>query len=739
MFKDFPFIAQHDAMDCGPACLAMIAQTYGKKYPLQHLRDNAYLTRDGVSLTGLTEAATIIGFDSVAVKVSLDELIYQKHFPCVLFWNNSHFIVLYKVTKSIFSKRQKFKIADPSAGLIALSEHQFKSAWLNNNSTGIALLLEPTDIFYQYTPPTETDYKIKEVLRYLVPHKWDVLQLVVCMALVSTFTLIFPFLTQSLIDKGVLAKSVNIVFIILLSQIFLFLGTTLIDIVRNWLILYIGARINISIISDFFRKIMKLPIRFFETKFKGDFYQRIQDHSRIQQFLTSQSLTTFFSLINFLIFFFALFHYDFKILVVYLSMTCIAITWSRFFLKNRERLDYFRFRSNALNQESVNEMLTGIQEIKLNNFEDYKRAQWEEIQTKLFNVNLKVLRLDQIQLIGYDFINQLKNIIVTFLAAREVILGNITLGAMLGVSYIIGQMNSPVNQLIAFFRSFQDAQLSIKRLMEVQKHKEEEREGQIRLSENDLSHKNGIQKGIKIRNLSFQFEGPRSPFVLKNINIFIPEGKTTAIVGGSGSGKTTLMKLLLRFYEPIVGEIFINQYKLKDISPANWRKNCGVVMQDGYIFSDTISRNIATNDEEINENKLNDAIRIAHIGEFIESIPLKGNTNIGSAGNGISGGQKQRILIARAVYKQPHYVFFDEATSSLDTENEKIIHDNLKDFFHNKTVVIIAHRLSTVKNADQIIVLKDGEVVEEGTHGDLTRAKGNYYNLVKNQLELDLI
>lgn len=737
MFKSFPFIAQHDAMDCGPASLAMIAQKHGKSFSMQYIRDNAYLTREGVSLIGLTEASSLIGLDSMAVRVSIDELIYQKHFPCILYWNSNHFVVLYKVKKNIFSNKYTFKIADPAAGLISIPENHFKDSWLTSNDKGVALLLEPTDVFYRFTPPQDEKYKVREVLHYVVPHKWDIIQLFLCMTLVSLLTLIFPFLTQSLIDKGILSKNLNIVSIILLSQLFLFLGTTIIEVVRNWLVLYIGSIINISIISDFFKKIMKLPIRFFDTKFKGDFYQRIQDHSRIQQFLTSHSLTTFFSLINFFIFFFVLFHYNYRILVAYLGMTLLAVIWARYFLKRREVLDYFRFRSNALNQESVNEMLTGIQEIKLNNFEDYKREEWESVQVNLFNVNLRVLRLDQTQLIGYDFINQLKNIIVTFLAAREVVIGNITLGAMLGISYIIGQMNSPISQLLTFFRSLQDARLSMKRLTEVQRHKEEEQREHIILTEEDLSHKNGIQNGIRIKNLSFQFEGSRSPFVLKDISIFIPEGKTTAIVGGSGSGKTTLMKLLLRFYEPITGEIFINQYRLKDISPANWRRNCGVVMQDGYIFSETINRNIATSDENIDEGKLNNAIRIAHIGEFIESVPLKGNTKIGAAGNGISGGQKQRILIARAVYKHPHYIFFDEATSALDTENEKIIHDNLKEFFHNKTVLIIAHRLSTVKNADQLIVLKDGEVVEVGTHASLTKAKGSYFNLVKNQLELE--
>lgn len=737
MFKTFPFVAQHDAMDCGPACLAMITKVYGKNYSLQYLRDNAYLSRDGVSLSGLKEAASLIGLDCVALKVSIEELIYQNHFPCILYWKGNHFVVLYKTIKSFFSKNRKFHIADPAAGLISISQSHFVNLW-SNDKTGIAFFVEPTDAFIAKTPPIESPDKINEVFKYLVPYKWDIIQLVFCMALISMVTLIFPFLTQSLIDKGVLAKNVNIVFIILLAQIFLFLGTTTIDIVRNWLILYIGARINISIISDFFSKLMKLPIKFFDTRYRGDFYQRINDHSRIQTFLTSQSLTTFFSLVNFLIFLFALFHYNYKILIVYFLLTVIAIMWSRLFLKKRERLDYFRFRSNALNQDSINEILVGIHEIKLNNFEEYKRKEWENVQIKLFDVNLKSLRLDQMQVVGYDFINQLKNIIVTYIAAREVIAGNITLGAMLGVSYIIGQMNSPINQLLTFFRSFQDAQLSIKRLLEVQRENEEEQKGQLKLSQKNFAHRSKNINGIRIEGLSFQFEGPRSPYVLKNVNLFIPEGKTTAIVGGSGSGKTTLMKLLLNFYQPTIGSIYINNLNLDKISPASWRANCGVVMQDGYIFSDSIYRNISTSDEIIDEDKIENAIKIANIREYIESIPQKGLTKIGGRGNGISGGQKQRILIARSVYKQPQYVFFDEATSALDTENEKIIHDNLKTFFKNKTVVIIAHRLSTVRNADQIVVLKDGQIVEIGSHMALTNKRGVYYSLVKNQLELEV-
>ena len=735
-FKPFPFIAQHDAMDCGPACLAMVAKNYGKKYPLQYLRDNAYLTREGVSLTGLCEAATVIGLNPISVRTTLNKIIEERPLPCILYWNNAHFVVLYKINKSLISGKYSFKIADPAVGLRTIPDIKFKESWCNNdNNIGISLLVEPTNLFNELIPPTEQSYNFKQLLGYIFPYKKEILQLIFCLTISSLFSLIFPFLTQFLIDKGIMLKKLNYVFIILLAQVSVFLGSVMIDIVRNWLLLYIGSRINIVIISDFFKKILKLPIRFFDTKFSGDFYQRIHDHSRIEQFLTSQSLTTFFSLINFLIFFFVLYHYNYKILLVYSLLTFIAICWSRIFLKKREKLDYFRFTSNALNQEAVNEIIHGIQDIKLNNFEDYKREEWEKVQVKLFNVNLNVLKIDQLQSIGFDFINQLKNIIVTFIAAREVILGNITLGAVLSISYIIGQMNSPVNQLINFFRSLQDAQLSMKRLTEVQNHAEEDSEVQLKLDHN--SNVSNSNRGILLNNISFQYDGPKSPYVLKNINFFIPHGKTTAIVGGSGSGKTTLMKLLLKAYKPTCGEILVDHHSLENISAMSWRKNCGVVMQDGYIFGETINRNIATNEVNIDQTKLDEAIKISNIQDFIDQLPSKGETKIGSAGSGISGGQRQRILIARSVYKRPQYIFFDEATSALDTENEKTIHDNLGDFFKDKTVVIIAHRLSTVKNADQIIVLKDGEIIEKGTHKELISIKNTYFNLVKNQLELE--
>ena len=500
--------------------------------------------------------------------------------------------------------------------------------------------------------------------------------------------------------------------------------------------LVVGTKINIQIISDFLKKLLKLPIKFFDTKLMGDFNQRIQDHERIEDFLTSQSLITLFSVITFSVFFGVLWYYDFRILAVYIILTVVSIAWSLYWMRKRKILDYFRFQQRSENQESIYEIINGVSEMKLNQFEDFKRREWEQIQQKLFKINIRILKLDQIQLSGFEFMNQLKNIVVTFLAASFVVKGNMTLGALLSVSYIIGQMNSPVSQLISFFRSLQDAKLSLARLNEVQNHPEEEQENQLPLLNPKYTQQNGIEKGIYFKNTSFQYEGPQSPFVLKDINLFIPDGRVTAIVGASGSGKTTLMKMLLKFYEPVSGEIFFNHLNINDISPLDLRKNCGVVMQDGFIFSDTIERNIATNDENIDYEKLDKALKTANIKSFVEELPLGLNTKIGASGNGISGGQKQRILIARAVYKNPHFIFFDEATSALDAENEKIIHDKLQSFFKGKTVIIVAHRLSTVKNADQIIVLKHGQIVEQGNHQELVERKADYYNLVKNQLEL---
>ena len=729
-------------MDCGPACLAMVSSYHGKTIQAAFLREQSYITREGVSLFGISEAAQKIGFETFSAKLTTEKLIENTEtFPCILHWNQNHFVVLHKISKPIFpfwgNKRGLFHIADPAHGFIKLKEEKFKQSWPSDDEKGVALFLNPTEIFYNFSPPKEEKTSLRYLINYLRPYKLRLLAMFVLLLLGSALTLLFPFLTEALIDKGVNAKNLNIIWLILLAQLGVFLGSITIEIFRNWIMLYVGTKLSISIISDFLKKLLQLPIKFFDTKMMGDFNQRIQDNERIENFLTSQSLITFFSVITFSVFFGVLWHYDFKILLVYLVLTVLSVGWSFYWLRKRRILDYYLFQQRSENQESIYEIINGVTEMKLNHFEEFKRREWENIQLKLFQINIRILKLDQFQLSGFNFLNQIKNILVTFLAATYVVQDKMTLGALLSISYIIGQMNSPVSQLVNFFRSLQDAKLSIERLNEVQVHPEEEHPDLIhfKIKPKNFSQ-NGIEKGIRLKKLSFQYEGPKSPFVLKNIDFTIPEGKITAIVGASGSGKTTLMKLLLKFYKPVRGNIFYNYDDLEAISPKSLRENCGVVMQDGFIFSDTIERNIATGDEIIDKDKLLNAVKIANIEEFINGLPLGFNTKIGTSGNGISGGQKQRMLIARAVYKNPHYIFFDEATSALDAENEKIIHDNLQSFFNGKTVVIIAHRLSTVKNADNIIVLKNGTVVEQGNHQQLTSQKGEYYNLVKNQLEL---
>lgn len=729
--KRIIFEAQHDQMDCGPSCLSMVSSYYGKVFPLNDLRDKCFITREGVSLLGIDEGAKTLGFETFPAHANIDDL-HNENLPCILHWNQNHFIVLYKVTKKWFSNRRTYHLADPAHGIISLNEDKFIKSWSVSDQKGIVLFLQPTNVFYNQTTVKKSDISIGVLFQYLSPFKKQVSWLFLLLLLGTLTTLIFPILTQKLIDDGVTKKNLGLISYILLAQLSLFLGNIVIDIFRNWIMLSVGTRINIQIITDFLKKILKLPIKFFETKIIGDFYQRIQDHERIEQFLTSQSLLTFFSIITFTVFFGILWYYDYRILLIYIILTIISIGWSIYWLKKRKLLDYLRFQQRSENQESIYEILNGVAELKLNQYDSYKLKEWEIKQQKLFKVYIRMLKIDQLQLSGFEFFNQIKNILVTFLAAYLVIEDKMTIGALLSVSYIIGQMNSPVNQLITFFRSFQDAKLSFARLNDTQDQLDEEQEYQTKL----LTTESAKKKGIEIENLSFQYEGPKSLFVLKNITLNIPFGKVTAIVGASGSGKTTLLKLLLKFYPLTSGQIIFNNSITSKLSPASIRQKCGVVMQDGFIFSDTIERNIATNDEEIDMKKIEHAIQIANIKEYIDSLPLGLKTKLGAAGNGISGGQRQRILIARAVYKDPEYIFFDEATSSLDAENEKIIHDNLQHFFKGKTVIIIAHRLSTVKNADQIIVLRSGHVVEIGNHDDLVSLKNNYYSLVKNQLEL---
>jgi ATP-binding cassette subfamily B protein len=730
--KTFPFYYQPDAMDCGPTCLRMIAKHYGKSYSIETLRERSYITREGVSLLGTSDAAESIGFRTMGVKISYTQLVDETPLPCIVHWRQNHFVVLYKIEKKKGSFI--FHIADPAAGLVKLPEKEFKNCWLSTKSEGeekgVCLLLEPTPDFYSAKDEKPNKARFGFMFQYIRPYKKLIVQLLLGLLAGSLLSLIFPFLTQSIVDYGISNRDINFVYLVLIAQLMLFVGQTAIEFIRGWLLLHISARINISLISDFLIKLMKLPIRFFDSKMIGDILQRIGDHSRIQNFLTSTSLNILFSVFNLIIFGGILAFYNLKIFLVFLIGSGLYAFWIIMFMKKRKELDYKRFSQLSNNQSNVIQLIQGMQEIKLNNCEKQKRWEWERIQAALFKVSVKGLALNQYQQSGSIFINQVKNIIISFIAASSVINGELTLGMMMAVQYIIGQLNSPIEQMIGFIQSAQDAKISLERLGEIHNKEDEEN------PEDDKLASLPEQKDIKITALSFQYEGPHSEMVLKDIHLEIPENKITAIVGTSGSGKTTLVKMMLGFYPPIKGDITIGGTSIDNFSQRMWRGKCGVVMQDGFIFSDTIAKNIAVSDETVNKEKLLNAVKVANIKEFIESLPLSYNTKIGSDGHGLSQGQKQRILIARSVYKNPDYIFLDEATNALDANNERVIMEKLDEFFKGKTVVVVAHRLSTVKNADQIVVLEKGEIVEIGTHNELTAKRGAYYELVKNQLEL---
>ncbi len=727
----FVFFHQHDAMDCGPACLQMVARHYGKKYRIATLREKCYITRDGVSLLGISDAAEAIGFDTAGVQISFKQMAEEAPLPCIVHWKQRHFVVVYDIAEKRGS--QKVYVADPAHGKLVLSKQQFLEGWLSGSEeegTGICLAMEPGENFEQQPDETPRTSKIKFLVPYIKPRQRAIFRLFLGMILGSVIQLAFPFLAQYIVDKGIRNHDLGFITLVLLGQLALFLGLTVIEYVRGWVLLHLSIRINISLISDFLSKIMKLPIGFFDSKMIGDLMQRIQDHQRIQSFLTVSSLNVLFSTITFVIFGAVLLYYNLTIFLVFLLGSTLYAVWVYLFMKKRRELDYLRFSRLSENQNTLIQMITGMQEIKLQNCEDQKREEWEEIQGNLYKLSIRSLSLNQYQSAGALFFVRTKDIIITFLAASLVIKGTLTLGTMLAIQYILGQLNNPVEQMVNFIREAQDASISMERLDEVNSQKDEEdpvAPGLRHLPAN---------LGISIRDVSFQREGPHSPYVLHKMNLHIPAQKITAIVGSSGSGKTTLIKLLLGFYKPGAGQIVVGKTPLEDFSSSFWRSCCGSVMQDGYIFSDTIANNIALSDKIIDDKKLARAINDAILYDFIDQLPLGTATRIGQDGTGISEGQKQRILIARAIYRNPEYLFFDEATNSLDAVNERKIVENLSAFFKGKTVVIVAHRLSTIRNADQIVVLEKGEVVESGNHEQLLQKQGFYYKLIRNQLEL---
>lgn len=721
-------------MDCGPTCLRMIAKYYGKTYSLQTLRERSFISREGVSMLGISDAAESIGFRTIGVRISLKQLHEDMPLPCILHWNQNHFVVLHDIRKR--KDGYRYYIADPASQLVTYTETEIRKCWLvtkkEGEEKGAALALEPSPQFYE-----EKDEMEKEdgkglffFVKYLYPYRKEFVQLLLGMLVGTLLQLFLPFLTQSLVDVGIRDGNLSFITLVLMAQLLVSISQLSVEFIRSWILLHVNTRINISLISDFLIKLMKLPLRFFDTKMVGDIMQRIGDHNRIESFLTGSSISTLFSFLNFFIFGLILAYYNLSILGIFLLGNTLYVIWILVFMKYRRELDIRRFAQASREQSSLIQLVTGMQEIKLNNCEKQKRWQWERIQVKLFRISVKGMALGQAQQVGSVFFNQTTNILISFIAAKLVVNGEITLGMMMSLTYIIGQLNAPISAFIGFARQLQDAKISLERLNEI--HGREDEEQQITEKLSVLPK----HKDIRISHLSFSYDGADRDYVLNDVNLTIPEKKVTAIVGASGSGKTTLLKLILGFYSPNQGEIRIGETPVGQINPHLWRAKSGAVMQDGFIFSDTIANNIAVNTENIDIERLRNAVSMANIREFIDSLPLGYNTKIGMEGNGISQGQRQRLLIARAVYKNPEFLFFDEATNALDASNEKEIMEHLNEFYRGRTVVVVAHRLSTVRNADKIVVLDKGHIAEEGTHKELTEKQGLYYQLIKNQLEL---
>ncbi len=727
MARNFPFYHQLEEMDCGATCLRMVARSYGRYYSLEYLRELTYLGKQGVTLLGISDAAELLGLQTLALRTKYDQLRHEIPLPCILPWREDHFVVLYHINDRFVW------IADPAAGKFRLRREEFLRRWSDekqdDQATGVALVLETTPEFYDRDREGVDKSSLRYVFQYFVKYRQLLLQLLLGFGLGSAIQIVIPFLIKSLVDIGVQNVDYNFVFLVVMAQFVLFVTQVGMEALRRWILLHVGVRVNISLISDFLIKLTRLPLGFFDTRMTGDLLQRISDHERVQRFFTTTSLSSIFSLINFTAFSLVLYFWNPIVLLIFLGGTLLNLLWVLFFQRRKRELDYKRFDQSSENQSRLIELIDGMQEIKLHNAEKQKRWAWERVQARLFRTSLSTLSIDQAQRTGANLIGESKNLFITLVVATAVLDGTMTLGMLVAIHYIVGQLNGPISRFVEFMRSYQETRISLERMNEIHtKADEEESEKKITILP-ELGD-------LTMEHVSFRYQGPHSPTVLRNVNVRIPRGRVTAIVGSSGSGKTTLLKLLLGFYQPTDGTVRVGDVNLNSIASRLWRARCGIVLQEGYIYSDTVAKNIALGEEIIDKRRLLRAVKMANIQNFIESLPMGYNTPIGQNGIGLSQGQKQRILIARTVYKNPSYIFLDEATTALDAYNEMLVMENLLEYFRGKTVIIVAHRLSTIMNADHVIVVEEGEVVEQGVHSELMYNQGAYYQMVRNQTEL---
>ncbi len=727
---------QPDSMDCGPTCLRIIAKYYGKSCSLQYLREHSFITREGVTMLGLSEAAENIGFRTLGAKITLDDLADNMPLPCILHWNQNHFVVCYGVRGK--GTRRKFLIADPGIGKVSYNDREMRKHWLSGmlegNDVGLVMQIEPGTNFYDI--PEETNPKdgsqrgLRYFLKYILPFRKQIAELLVGALVVMMLSYCTPFLSQSMVDIGIKNRDLNFIVLIMVVQIIIALSQTVLQFVQSWISLRMNTLININLVEDYLKKLTRMPLYFFETKTLGDILQRIGDHSRIKSFLMNNLVDMFFSVGTFLVFGTVLSIYNGQIFAVFIIGNGLYVLWTLLFMKYRRELDYKSFEQSAKLQNNMVQFFDGLPEIKMNGIERSKLWEWEHLQAGMYKISMRALRIGQIQSSGSLFFSTTTNIFVSYISARMVVTGEITLGMMMSLSFIIGQVAGPIGSFVRFAHSWQDAKISLERLNDINGQVDELTNMEGMLSEFD----NG---DITLDHVSYSYSGDRNQLALNEVSLIIPKGKVTAIVGASGSGKSTLMKLLQGFYKPLEGRIMIGKIPLQMIRPQTWRKRIGAVMQDGFIFTDTIAHNIGMEADKIDNRRLYEATSKANLLDYITLLPNNFNTKIGREGIGLSQGQKQRILIARTLYKNPDYVFLDEATNALDANNEGQIMANLLDFFSGKTLVVVAHRLSTVRGADNIIVLDRGRIVEQGTHDQLIQLGGYYYSLIKNQLELN--